>query len=376
MSALPTAWVEVNTDAIRNNYREIKRFVGPEVAVMAVIKTNGYGHGLELVAETLKNEADWFGVSTIEEAVRLRSAAPSTPTLVFQPLRADTVVSLVELNLTGTIDGQDGADALGMAARAGRPIPEAHLKVDSGMSRYGIPWWDALAFYRSIVGNLGIRITGVYTHLATAPDPNTTAAKEQLRRFADLTRDFGPDGTRLEVLHALNSAGILRFPNHRYSMVRVGTLLYGQYPANVPHSLELLPTWALKSRIFSIRQVLPGTSVGYGAEWTAKRRSRIATLPIGYADGPTLLPRSVRERESGIRNWLKGLLGRSQLVVQTPHGTAPVVGRVASQSMMLDITDLPDVQLGDIVQVPSRRLLVGEHIPRVALGPQPPAPNP
>lgn len=367
MSALATAWVEVDTDAILHNYREIKRFVGPEVGVMAVVKTNAYGHGLELVANTLKHEADWFGVSTVEEAARLRSAAPTTPTLVFQPLRADTLDSLAEMDLTGTIDGQDGADAMGVAAKAGRPIPEAHLKVDTGMSRYGIPWWDALAFYQSIAGNPGIRITGVYTHLATAPNPNTAAAQEQLRRFADLTRDFGPHGTRLEVFHALNSAGILRFSNHRYSMVRVGTLLYGQYPPNVPHLLDLKPTWALKTRIVSVRPVLAGTSAGYGAEWTAKRPGRIATLPIGYADGPTLLPRSVWERESGVRALVKKLLGRDRMMVQTPHGPAPVIGRVASQSMMLDITDLPDVQLGDIVQVPSRRLLVGEHILRIAV---------
>ncbi|HEY3411445.1 MAG TPA: alanine racemase [Armatimonadota bacterium] len=365
MSALPTAWVEVDTDAIRHNYREIKRFVGPDVDVMAVIKTNGCGHGLELVAEALRNEAGWFGVSTVEEGIRARSVAPNSRILVFHPCGPWNAAALVEHDLIATVDCETGASALAEAGRRAGRLPMAHLKIDTGMSRFGVRAGDFETMLR-VIAVPGIAWDGVYTHLSIAA-ARGNGARLHLTAFDAALARLQEAGFQPPVVHALNSAGTLRFAEHRYRLVRCGTLIYGQYQPNVPHSLNLKPTWTLKARIVSLRELPAGTGVGYGAEGITRRPSRIATLPIGFADGPTLLPRSAFERERGVRALVKKALGRDRMMVQTEHGAAPVIGRVASQSMMLDVTDLPVVKLGDVVEVPSRRLVVGEHIPRVPI---------
>lgn len=353
-----TAWVEVNTGAIRHNYREIQRFVGKDVAVMAVIKTNAYGHGLELVARALADEAAWLGVSTVEEGIRARAAAPETPILVFHPVGPWNAALLVENNLTATVDSEDGMRALAKAGASAGHVPAAHLKLDTGMSRFGASG----PLDVNSAQHEGVTVTGVYTHLATAGDADGSRATAQLALFAALLRD----GSAPPLRHALNSSGLLRFPDARYEMVRAGTLLYGQYPSkNVPRALDLKPTFAYKTRIVSLRTISAGQPVGYGAEWRARRESVIATIPVGYYDGLTVEPLSVWRRQGGVKGILRGLRGRNRVKIRTAHGPAPIVGRVAAQSAMLDVTALPGVAVGDIVEVPARRVLVGEHIPRV-----------
>lgn len=356
-----TAWVEVDTDAIRHNYREIQRFVGPDVAVMAVIKTNAYGHGLHLVARALADEAAWFGVSTLEEGLHARAAAPNTPILVFHPCGPWNAALLVANGLTATVDSEIGARALAAAGRAVGREPAAHLKLDTGMSRFGT-WASDAAAVTGLTSIPGIQWTGVYTHIATAGDADVSAARTQLAAFAGaIGRDGAPP-----LRHALNSSGLLRFPEARYAMVRAGTLLYGQYPSrNVPRPLDLKPTWAYKTRIISLRRIPAGRAVGYGAEWRPRRESIIATIPVGYNDGLTVEPLSVWRRSGGIAGVVKRLRGRNRVQIYMAHGAAPIVGRVAAQSAMLDVTDMPGVAVGDIVDVPARRVLVGEHIPRV-----------
>lgn len=360
---LHEAWVEVDSNAIRHNFRQVKAHVGPDTEVMAVIKTNGYGHGLELVAHALANETEWFGVSTVEEGIRARSAAPDSRILVFHPCGAWNAEALVEHDLIATVDTKSGADALAEAGRHLGKLPSAHLKIDSGMSRFGVRTDDTLTIRET--GEMeGIHWDGIYTHPSLAATRGN-GALAQLNRFAFALDQSRRAGFEPLSVHALNSAGILRYPEHRFSLVRCGTLLYGQYPANTPHALNLSPTWTLKARIISLRDISTGIAVGYGGEWIARRRSRIATIGVGYADGPTLLPKSAWERNGGIRAALKRILGKDRIYVHTRLGRAPVVGRVAAQSMMLDITDLPGTALGDIVEIPSRRVFVGEHIPRI-----------
>jgi alanine racemase len=397
METAPTAWVEVDTAAIRHNYAELRRLVGPDVAVMAVIKTNAYGHGLELVAKALAGEAAWFGVSTVEEGIRARAAAPQTSILVFQPVGPWNAALLVENNLTATVDSETGALALAEAGRAAGRVPVAHLKLDTGMSRFGIGLLDNDALARTAQAP-DVQWTGMYTHLATAANGKrdwrartalsffaAPASAIQILRAKNILLPasgggpwFETVGQTAEWFHALNSAGTLLFldectedlPNvgsiRPWNMVRVGTLLYGQYPSkNVPRPLDLKPTWAYKTRIVSLRKVPAGRTVGYGAEWTARRESVIATIPVGYYDGLTVEPLSVWKRQSGIVRTLKRLQGQKRVNIVTSRGPAPIVGRVAAQSAMVDVTSLSGVAVGDIVEVPARRVLVGEHIPRV-----------
>jgi alanine racemase len=362
METAPTAWVEVDTAAIRHNYREIRRLVGPDVAVMAVIKTNAYGHGLELVAKALAGEAAWFGVSTVEEGIRARAAAPETPILVFQPCAPWNVDALVANGLTATVDSEPGADALAEAGQRLGRLPEAHLKIDTGMRRFGFPGGPS----ESALRRDELAFIGVYTHLATAGDARPEAARAQIAAFDAATDFLQRQGLLPPVRHVLNSAGTLRFPDARHEMVRVGTSLYGQYPSrHVPRTLDLHATWSFQTRIVSLRRVPAGGRVGYGGEWTARRESVIATIPVGYYDGLTVEPLSVWKRQSGIGGVIKSLRGQKRVNIVTPRGNAPIVGRVAAQSAMLDVTALSDVSVGDVVEVPARRVLVGEHIPRV-----------
>lgn len=399
-----SAWVEVDLAAIRHNYRELKRFTGPEVAVMAVIKANAYGHGLERVAEALREEADWFGVSTVEEGIRARAAAPDARILVFHPANVWNAGALVAHRLTATLDSVTGAEALAEAGRRTGVEPEAHLKLDmgvvSGMARFGVGWRDEDTLHR-VACVPGIRWTGMYTHLATASNgPRDKRALAAFHGFgvlchtlhraarcpddpgdADLERPWPLGATAFysaaEWRHALNSSGTLEFlstdnespPGYgqkNTNLVRVGTLLYGQYPSrHAPRALDLRPTWTFKARIVSLRRLPSGAPVGYGSEWYARRDSLIATIPVGYADGFTVEPRSVWRRQGGLKGVVRRLRGQDAVTVKTPHGRARVVGRVASQSAMLDVTGLAGVAVGDIVEIPARRVLVGDHIPRL-----------
>ncbi|HEY3265685.1 MAG TPA: alanine racemase [Armatimonadota bacterium] len=388
MNTIHTAWVEVDLNAIRHNYRAVREFAS--VPVMAVLKTNAYGHGLELAAGALKGEADWFGVSTLEEGIRVRAVDPDTPTLVFHPVGAWNAAGIVERGLTASVDSEAGALALAEAGRAAGVTPAAHLKIDAGMARFGVDPGDEETISR-IVSAPGIRWDGMYTHLATsaekkpglkgdlcrtqflvmarlvstmATDPSAVASVANAPSWLGPLAEAGP-----RWIHAFNSAGILRFREdiRHYSLVRCGTLLYGQYPsAYVPKALDLRPTWSYKARIVSIRRIRAGATVGYGAEWRARRESSIATIPVGYYDGFTVEPLSVWARRGGLKGLAKRLMGKDRLTVKTALGPAPVVGRVAAQSAMLDVTDLPGIQVGDVVEMPARRVLVGEHIPRVA----------
>lgn len=363
-----TAWVEVDTEAIRHNYRQVKNLVGGDVAVMAVIKTNAYGHGLELVAAALANEADWFGVSTGEEGIRARAAAPEASILVFHPVNRWNAEALVAHGLVATVDSPEGARALAAAGRAAGTVPSAHLKVDTGMGRFGVDALDAEGVGR-ILDTPGVRWEGLYTHFATLSTGDRRTFAEQALRLSRVVEALKTRGALPPCVHYWNSAGALSeppVPGTPHSMVRCGTLLYGQYPIARPaRRLDLRPTWSFCARVVSLRFIPKGRSIGYGAEWMAHRESRIATIPVGYADGFTVEPRSVWSRRGGLRGLYRRLRGYDRVMVQTERGPAPVVGRVAAQSAMLDVTDLPAVCMGDVVRIPARRVLVGEHVPRI-----------
>jgi alanine racemase len=360
-----TAWVEVDLEAVRHNCREVKRFAGGDIAVMAVLKTNAYGHGLELVARALEGEAGWFGVSTVEEGLRVRQAGLRTPTLVFHPCSPWNASLLVGNDLTASVGSASDADALAAAGPAAGKAPAAHLKIDTGMARFGVPARDAETI-AALLNRSDIRWDGVYTHLATALERDTGAAQAQLEAFQNALKVLPETGQPPRWVHALNSAGLLRFPLPPCNMVRAGTLLFGQYPTpHGPRPLDLRPTWRFRTRIVALRQVAAGASVGYASEWRASRPSVIATIPVGYADGFTVEPRSVWQRSGGWRGLARRITRKDVVTVQTPRGSAPVVGRVAAQSAMLDVTELPGISVGDVVEVRARRVLVGEHIPRL-----------
>ncbi len=366
-----THWVEINLQSVVRNFEQIRRLVGPSVRVMAVVKADAYGHGAtETTRALLAAGADYLAVTTLEEALVLREAGIAAPTLVFSPLLPDQIDAALEADLDLTVSSPDALGAVSEAAvRVGRTA-RIHVKVDTGMGRLGMLPSECLQFIPEAVQADGIEIAGIYTHFANAGAKDLSSAREQnaaFRRLQTCLQEMGlPTGLR----HAANSAAILNLPDSRYDMVRPGTILYGQFPtAHTERKIELEETWQLKTRIVALRSIPAGAKVGYGSEFTTSRPTKAAVIPIGYCDGFTMIPESVARRAASPLRQLAGrILRRSgRLAVAIRGHKAPVIGRVSMQLTSIDITDIPDVQIGDEVIVPARRTSTSSRIPKVYL---------
>lgn len=314
-------WVEVDLARLRENARALARVAAP-ARLMAVVKAGAYGHGAVPVAQAaLAGGAAQLAVATVTEGQALREAGIDAPTLVFVPARPDLAGVYAEQRLTATVTGWDQAQALAKAARElGVRLP-VHVKVDSGMGRQGFLPEEALAVWEQLVHLEGLEVQGLYTHFATADEAETDYARLQWQRFRGLVDHLEARGLRPPLVHAANSAALLRMPEARLDMVRVGLALYGVLPPNVPARTLLQPALAWKCRITAVRTLPAGWGVSYGAEFVTWRPTRVATLGVGYADG-----------------YRRSLAGRAQVLIQGRR--FPVIGRVTMDQVMVDITDL------------------------------------
>ena len=348
VSPIDRAWVEVDLDALAENTRNVCRFVGRSTQVLAVVKADGYGHGVESVARTvLKNGATMLGVATVAEGVYLRECGVRSPILVLGYVGAeDSLEVLVEQELTPTIcsaeHGMEFARAIADRLEDGRLINArfplgVHLKIDTGMARLGVPVEEVVACARTLYDMRNyLRVDGVYSHLACADHVDTADMEEQRRLFERTLRQLRREGHEPSIVHLANSAAMLSSKAFHYDMVRVGLALYGMCPA--PHlegRLECAPVLQVRARITQVRDLPAGRSASYGCAFVAERDLRIATVGIGYADG---VP------------WR--LSHRMQALV---HGRrVRQVGRVTMDQLIIDVTDLPGVATGDVVTLLGR----------------------
>lgn len=349
-----TTWVEVSARALEENFRALATHVG--VPVCAVVKANGYGHGLAIAARAFARAgAAMLAVTRIEEARALRDAGIEAPVLVLMP--APDPAEAVKLGCEVTVGSVEEIAALPPAARA-------HLKVDTGMGRLGVDPNEAAAAARAIAARA--TLAAVWTHFSNAAGPGGRA---QLERFRTVVTTLRHEGLAFAA-HAANSPATLALPGSRFDMVRVGTLLYGQNPPGAIAPWPRRETFAWYARVAAVRTVAPGATVGYGSEWTAPRRARLATIPIGYADGFTVEPHartpSLRETARGLGRAVAGAARREDTrAVFFGDRAAPVAGRVAMHAVTVDVTDLPDVGVGTPVRIPARRLMVDAAIERI-----------
>jgi alanine racemase len=320
--------VEVDLAAIVGNARAVRAATG--VPIYAVVKADAYGHGAVAVAQALARAkaAAGFAVSLVEEGVALRDGGVTAPVLVMGPSQHGGEDEMVGARLTPVIESVEELAALAGVARR-RGGLEAHLKVDTGMGRLGVPLARAAELAREAAG-AGIQIVGLMTHLACADtdDPADPASmtRAQLRRFAEVDRAVTATGAPLRVRHAANSSGALMFPEARLELVRPGIALYGN--GRWPEGAARTQAMRLVTEVAEVRAIDEGSSIGYGAAWRASRESRVAVLPIGYADG---LPRRASGRaEAAIR-------GRR----------VPLVGLISMDIAIADVTDVPGVAVGD-----------------------------
>ncbi len=332
MATLRSTVADVDLDAIAGNLR----LIAPRgEQVIAVVKADAYGHGIEVVARACAEAgAAMLAVFTVEEGVMLRGLGLATPILVLGGLTDPTEPeAAVDAALTMTVWDVQAARTLADAARARGQRALVHVKVDTGLTRLGAPLTEAAERYRAIRGIDGIEVDGFYTHFANADVPGDETATEQLRLFA-ATVGALPERPRL--IHASNSAGALRYGAAApCNAIRPGIVLYGILPARHFAGVPLRPAMRWSSRIERVVSVPVGTGVGYGHEYRLARDGRIATVPVGYGDG---LQRAARHACVLLR-------GRR----------VPLVGRVAMDLCTLDVTDVPDAREGDEV------VLIGEQ---------------
>ena len=331
------AWIEVDTAAIRRNTAAVCRFIGASTQVMAILKADGYGHGAAPTAKAaLAGGAAWLGVANVAEGQQLRAAGISAPVLVLGCGMPDQAAEVVENDLAQTLATEEMARSLSAAASAaGREIA-VHIKVDTGMGRLGVRPHEALAFARLAAGLPGLRIDGVYSHLATADHDDTTYAREQARRFGEALSELAAHGIRPPLRHLANSAAIARFPEMHFDMVRAGLLVYGLNPlARALTEIELTPALAWKTRVACVKDMPAGQRLSYNGLYSTPRPTRIACVPVGYADG---FPRALSNVGSVL------IAGRRR----------PVVGAVCMDQMLVDVADT-EAKVGDEV------VLIGEQ---------------
>ena len=324
----------IDLDAIVHNIREIRRYLRPGTIFMAVVKANGYGHGAVPVARAaLDAGAEWLGVATVEEGIQLRRAGLTAPVLVMGPILPMQADMVVAYDLRATVFESELAQALSAAARRnGRPV-RVHLKVDTGMGRIGIRPEEITAFGRILMDLPGLEVEGVFTHLAKAGDPDPIYTHEQLERFETALASLANIGLKPRYRHAANSAAIFSHPEAHYDLVRVGIAIYGLVPNYKRYwSANLRPAMRVVSRIAYIKTMRPGECISYEATWTAKGGERIATIPIGYADGFRRL-----------------FSNRGFMVVAGK--LCPVVGQVCMDQTMIQIPPDVPVSIGDEVVV-------------------------
>lgn len=334
-------WAEIDLEAIAHNVRRIKTKVKPGAQFCAVVKADAYGHGAIAVARTvLNNGADRLAVAILNEALELRRAGFTVPILVIGYTPPHQAGIVVDNGIAQTVFSMDVAEALSHAAMTAGKKAKVHLKIDTGMSRIGIKPADAGEFASAVAALPGIEIEGVFSHFATADSEDKTYAWEQFDRFKKALALIEAKGIKIPIRHIANSAATLEMPETHLDMVRPGIILYGLWPSDeVKRDIELKPAMKFKARVSYVKDLPPRVSISYGRTYYTDKDSRIATIPVGYADG-----------------WTRLLAGKADVVIGGRR--APLVGRICMDQCMADVTHIPGVKAGDEVL-----LFGGEGLP-------------
>lgn len=328
------AQVNINLDAIRSNINEIRRHLKKDTKLMVIVKADAYGHGAVAVSKALENGlADAFGVAIIEEAVELRKAGITKPILILGFTPREQFDLVVSYDVIQTVYQYEMAQELSKEAIKQGKTAKIHIKVDTGMSRLGFSdSQESITEIKKISTLKGLYIEGIFSHFANADEKDKSSVNDQIRRFNDFYRRLENEGIHIPIRHMANSAGVIEFPDAQYEMVRCGIVTYGLYPSEyVNHSFaNLIPAMELKSHVVYIKEVPPGTGISYGSTYITKRKTKVATIPVGYADG-----------------YSRNLSNVGKVIIRGKY--APIIGRICMDYFMVDVTDIEDVTQGDTV---------------------------
>ena len=333
------SWVEINLRAIQQNTLNIKRLLRPDTKLMAVVKADAYGHGAVRCAKaSLTAGADWLGVSTVNEGIELRKAGLNAPILILAEPPMEAIPLLLSYRITPAVFHPEFAIAYGEAAdRHGMRAP-FHLAVNTGMNRIGVRHDEVLDFMQQVAFHRALDLEGTFTHFATSDCEETFDFKIQVRRFTEAINAMKASGINPGIVHAANSAAIIRYPETHFDMVRLGLSLYGFHPCKETRRLvRLHPAMTVKARITEVKTVPMSEGVSYGMHYRSPGSVKICTLPVGYADG-----------------YRRGLSGRVSVVLGGRR--FPQVGNICMDQCMFEV-DLRsqgglkriDPRIGDIV---------------------------
>lgn len=329
-------WAEINLDAIAHNVQLAKSNLLPDTKLCAVVKADAYGHGaIRIAQEAEKAGADFFAVALLQEAVNLREAGIEKPILALGSMSTQPGVAdfAIRYDISQTVFDAERLMLLNEAALKQGKKAKIHIAVDTGMHRIGVQVKDAGLFAHKAAQLPGISIEGVFSHFATADADDKEYAAEQFRRFKEALADIERRGIHIPVKHIANSAAISELGEYQMDMVRQGITLYGLHPAHMIDCYsDFRPAMQVKAQVGFVKTLPIGCSIGYGRTFTTKKFSTIATVPIGYADGVSRM-----------------LSNKGYMIIK--DRPAPIVGRVCMDQVMLDVTDIPDVKVGDEVIV-------------------------
>ena len=325
---------DIDLDAACHNLRQVRRQIGPDPKLLAVIKADGYGHGSVPLAHSFLSEglADYFGVATLEEAVELRRSGIKTPILILGYTSPSQFEEVIGYHLTQTVYTYEAALGLSQTAQRAGKQAIAHLALETGMGRIG--FWDSMesvGVIQKIAALPYLKLEGMFSHFSKADEQDLTYAKGQLERYLAFDRQLKAAGVFIPLRHLCNSAGIMALPEQGFEMVRSGIITYGLYPSEeVPKNvLDIRPVMSFKAHVIHTKMVEAGYCISYGGTYRTTRPTCVATLSVGYADG---YPRAISNK------------GGRVLI----HGQyAPILGRICMDQMMVDVTHIPQVQVED-----------------------------
>jgi alanine racemase len=320
---------EIDLGSLEFNYRQLQKRIPEGVNLLAVVKADAYGHGAVPVSRKLENlGVAYLGVAISDEGVELRKGGVKAPILVLGGIYKESLNQVLEYNLTPVVFGKDSLEMLAKAAKRREKKARVHVKVDTGMGRLGVPLDLWPAFLRELKRFPEIEIEGILSHFSMT-DEDEAFTTHQWGEFQGAVSCAKEMGILCKYLHMANSGTLIAFPSYLGNLVRPGIMLYGAYPSSTFRDMiPLRPVMTLKTRIHFLKSVAPGTRISYGGAFVAKRESQIATLPIGYADG-----------------YNRHLSNQGEVLIRGKR--APIVGKVCMDLIMVDVTEIPDVSLGD-----------------------------
>jgi len=330
---LGPTWIEIDLDAIAQNVRNIKELIGEKKELMAVVKGNAYGHNiLEVSSVVLNNGATRLAVARLEEGVFLRKAGIAVPILILGLTLKQQAELLVSYNITPAVCEYEMIEKLSESAIKEDKVVKVHLKVDTGMGRIGIFSYDILRFIKKIRTLKNVEIEGIFTHFSVADEKNKTYTEEQFKIFMEVLTLLEKEEIRIPIKHVGNSATLLDLPHMWLDLVRPGISIYGLYPSTeVRKTIKLIPAHSFRTRIVFLKELSAGEYISYGRTYTTtKRRTKVASLPVGYADGYNRL-----------------LSDHGEVLVRGRR--FPIIGRICMDQCMIDVSSLLEVKIGDEV---------------------------